>query len=919
MRPIQLTMSAFGPYAQETTIDFSQFGKKGLYLICGETGAGKTTIFDAITYALYGQASGENRSVEMFQSKYASEDTPCFVELQFEYDDKTYTIRREPAHDVKKQRGSGTKRESEKVVLQMPDSSPLTNDDAKKKIQEILGVDFNQFSQIAMIAQGDFYKLITTDTKERQKCYRQIFKTEPFAILQEKLATAANNLHNDCEKARQSVQQYIQGIKVNETSKNLVVFEAAKNGTLPINEVLEIVRLLLDEDAKDLETLQQQYNEKDQERVKVVESLKVVENYEKAQQQLEEYKKKLIENQDKLVGLQKSKIDAESRKSEIDNLQSSIAQIEQILPKYVALDSLNAQIQNGLRDLNEREKQLQDSNSLLLRQQETVKKLQDESLNLQHAGENLQTLKNEYQKLQDTNAALDTLKKQLDELQTARKKLAKYQKLLQEVVQQHAIAQHEFEEKNILFIAEQAGIIASSLIEGVPCPVCGSIHHPNKAVMSQNAPTEQELKTLKQNLEEVTRRRDNGVEVCNTQKGSCETLEDSVKLSIVAALGDCTIENAPNQIQQKVSEIQKSISEIKLKISEEERNYARKNELPTLISSADAKQKELNETVSSSKVELGKLQANIEDWKQNLKNTQLDLKYANKAEAQKQISVLTLQKVSMTKAIEDSTKAYNECENAISGLKSSMQTLTEQLKEGVSVNKDEMSAKRQMLETDLKDVQAKQRIISSRIDANTSALKNIKQSSGNLDVLEKEYTWKLVLANTANGKLSGQEKIMLETYVQMAYFDRIIGYANTRFMVMSNGHYELQRRKTANSNRGQFGLDLDVVDHYNGTIRDVKSLSGGESFIASLSLALGFADEVQSSVGGIKLDTMFVDEGFGTLDGEFLEQVLKALNNLTEGNRLVGIISHVDALKKIDKQIVVTKDMAKGSRIEVFC
>ena len=918
MRPIQLTMSAFGPYAQKTTIDFSKFGEKGLYLICGETGAGKTTIFDAITYALYGQASGENRSVEMFQSKYATEDTPCFVELQFEYDGKTYMVRREPAHDVKKQRGTGTKRESEKVVLQMPDSSPLINDDAKKKIQEILGVDFNQFSQIAMIAQGDFYKLITTDTKERQKCYRQIFKTEPFARLQEELNHSAEKLRQECDNARRSVAQYINGINVNDAPENLIVFDNAKNGTLPINEVVDFVQLLLGEDEKDLKSLQQQYDEKDQERVKVVEALKVVDNYEKAQQQLEEYKKKLTEKQVDLVGLQKSKIDAESRKTEIDTLQSAIAQIEQILPKYEALDSLNEQIQKGLKDFCAKEKQLNDTNSQLLRQQEVVKKLQDESLNLQHAGENLQTLKNECQKLQDTNAILDTLKKQVEELQAARKKLAEYQKLLQDVVQQQTMAQHDYDEKYKLFIAEQAGIIASSLMEGVPCPVCGSVHHPNKAAMSQNAPTEQELQKLKQKLEEVTQRRDKGVEVCNTQNGSCKTLEDSVKLSIAASLGDCTIEKAPNQIQQKVSEIQKAISEIKIKIAAEEKNYVRKNELPTLISSADVKQKELNETVSFGKVELAKLQANIDVWKQNLKNTQSELKYANKAEAQKQITALTLQKNSITKAIEDSTKAYNDCGNAISGLKSSMQTLTEQLKDGISVNKDEMLSKRQMLETDLRDVQAKQRIISSRIDANTSALKNIKLSSGNLAVLEKEYTWKLALSNTANGKLSGQEKIMLETYVQMAYFDRIIGYANTRFMVMSNGHYELQRRKIANSNRGQFGLDLDVVDHYNGTVRDVKSLSGGESFIASLSLALGFADEVQSSVGGIKLDTMFVDEGFGTLDGEFLEQVLKALNNLTEGNRLVGIISHVDALKKIDKQIVVTKDMANGSRVEVL-
>ena len=179
---------------------------------------------------------------------------------------------------------------------------------------------------------------------------------------------------------------------------------------------------------------------------------------------------------------------------------------------------------------------------------------------------------------------------------------------------------------------------------------------------------------------------------------------------------------------------------------------------------------------------------------------------------------------------------------------------------------------------------------------------------------EKRYGYVSSLADTANGKLSGKEKIMLETYIQTTYFDRIIARANLRFMKMSDAQYELKRLEEASNNRSQSGLDLGVIDHYNGSQRSVKTLSGGESFMAALSLALGLSDEIQSSAGGIQIDTMFVDEGFGTLDSDSLELAYNALAGLTEGNRLVGIISHVSELKdKIDKQIVVTKEKSGGS------
>ena len=212
-----------------------------------------------------------------------------------------------------------------------------------------------------------------------------------------------------------------------------------------------------------------------------------------------------------------------------------------------------------------------------------------------------------------------------------------------------------------------------------------------------------------------------------------------------------------------------------------------------------------------------------------------------------------------------------------------------------------------------------QKTIHARLVTNKTALENMQEKAADLEKLEKRYTWVRALSNTVNGNLAGKEKVALETYIQMTFFDRILQRANVRLLVMSGGQYELKRRREAENNRSQSGLELDVIDHYNGSQRSVKSLSGGESFKASLSLALGLSDEIQSAAGGIRLDTMFVDEGFGSLDEESLQQAIRALTGLTEGNRLVGIISHVAELKeKIDKQIVVTKDKSGGSRVEIL-
>ena len=308
----------------------------------------------------------------------------------------------------------------------------------------------------------------------------------------------------------------------------------------------------------------------------------------------------------------------------------------------------------------------------------------------------------------------------------------------------------------------------------------------------------------------------------------------------------------------------------------------------------------------------------MQERKKQLETEQKGLRFGGKAEAEQ--AVLSIEKVmaEMKADFNRAQKALADSKERIAGYKASIERLSKQISSDCVLDKEMEQKKKEALIEKKRAEDADSKVLHSRIEANQLALANIRAKVGELGVLETHYAWVKALSNTANGTISGKEKVMLETYIQMTYFDRIIARANTRFMVMSGGQYELKRRKEAENNRSQSGLDLDVIDHYNGTERSVKTLSGGESFKASLSLALGLSDEIQASAGGVKLDTMFVDEGFGSLDEESLDQAMKALSSLADGNRLVGIISHVADLKnRIDKQIVVTKQRSGGSRAEI--
>ena len=925
MRPIKLTVSAFGPYAGKTVLNLDELGANGLYLITGDTGAGKTTIFDAITYALYGEASGDTREVSMFRSKYADAETSTEVELVFSYDGKIYTVKRNPEYERPKTRGEGLTKQKAEATLEYPDGRIVTKErDVTRAIEGIMGINRNQFMQISMIAQGDFLKLLHASTDDRIRIFRQIFKTNLYDLLQKKLKQEASELGNQCESERNSIKQYIGGISCDEENVLSIDVRKAQTGLLPTDEVAELIDKLIKSDSKEYKELQDAIKKYDSELEVVNANLGKIEEHEKVKASLKKAEEDLEQERERQKTLQTAFDEEASRIPEREKLAGEKAKIEAEYPRYDVFAELGEEIVKSDELITTQEQSLTDDKAQYDEDAEIFEALKKEYEGLASAGEGKEKLANSLDK---ATARQDKLQS-ASEAFTARDNLQDELKDLQEEYTKAVTASEEasrsYEGKNRAFLDEQAGIIAGTLEDGMPCPVCGSTEHPCIAKKSESAPTEEQLKEAKAIAEEARKKAEEASSRCNTAKGKLDTKTEELEklvgelwpdLKDGPAEGSTEAEDLLAKEQKSLAE---QISKLEKAIFSEEKRIARRDELAKTIPESERELNTRKTDISNRDTELQSKKSALAEKKKQYEAEKQSLRFANKKKAEEEAQLLEKQVDEMKRAHDKAQSDLQKSKESISGFESTIKSLKSQLSSGCALDKDEELEKKTDIENKRSEDDAKSKAIHTRIDTNTQALANIRAKSDSLSELEKRYTWMKSLSNTANGNISGKEKIMLETYIQMTYFDRIIDRANTRLMTMSGGQYELKRRREAENNRSQSGLDLDVIDHHNGTERSVKTLSGGESFKASLSLALGLSDEIQASAGGVKLDTMFVDEGFGSLDEESLDQAMRALSGLADGNRLVGIISHVGELKnRIDKQIIVTKDKSGGSRATI--
>lgn len=922
MRPVKLTMSAFGPYAGCEVVEFDKLGDRGLYLITGDTGAGKTTIFDAIVFALYGEASGDNRETAMFRSKYAKEDFPTFVEMEFLYRNELYIIRRNPEYIRKSKRGEGMTKQTADAFLRYPNGRGIVTKvkEVTKAVEELIGLDREQFSQVAMIAQGDFLKLLLAKTEDRIKIFRQIFNTTPYKALQDKLKAESKSLHDKYDEQKRTMNQYLSGIRYHSDSE--VGKEAerivASGLQYEIQDILEILKKLIQEDEQTLFLTNKKMKEIEDLIAGVDEKIGQAKKIQSAMAQKREAENRLQENTEKLQGFLEKLEHERELEPERKELEFKIKKEEESLSDYdrmMGIQKKTCEIRKAINHYNTKENELSDLVQTLEKdlaeRRQKLSQMKDINITLVESEAECERMKKKIEILSHLEDLLDKYSSSLSQLNTAQEEYLKAQSFMEEI-------SRRYQDNEKIFLNQQAGILAEGLEEGAPCPVCGATSHPKKAKTVGQALSKEKLDIEKNKLE---KERDKVLKL--SQKAAAihekvQIFKSNVLEEISKALGNVEIQGAKEVIASKKEEFSIKLKTVTDKINEM-RSFIQKREkleksIPEMekdIEKNKEKLKEITEEKSEYKI---RLERNETELKQMIEK----LTYKTKQEAVHKIDEMKSCFVIMFENLKKAETNYEKCRSEIEQAKNTIDTIKVQLEYDENIHLDELTNKRDTFEQNRKILLMEANILGTRIDINKNVRISAEKIYNKMKAVEEKWTMVKALSNTANGNISGKEKVFLETYIQMHYFERIINRANIRFLQMSSGQYELCRANGAENQRSQSGLDLCVIDHYNGTTRSVKTLSGGEAFKASLSLALGLSDEIHASSGGIRLDTLFVDEGFGSLDEESLNQALNALNSLTKGNRLVGIISHVSELKeKIDKKIIVSKDRVGGSSVIV--
>ncbi|MBQ9429476.1 MAG: SMC family ATPase [Clostridia bacterium] len=919
MRPEKLTMSAFGPYAGKVTLDLTKLGQSGIYLITGDTGAGKTTIFDAITFALFGEASGQNRSPSMFRSKYAKPDMPTEVELEFTYGDKRYFIKRNPDYERPKSRGEGVTKENANAELHYPDGRVVTKvREVNNAVVEILGINRDQFTQIAMIAQGDFLKLLLASTDDRKKIFQKLFKTQNYAILQDRLKEETSKLESRYGEIKNSIRQYVGGIVCGDDAMEALDVAKAKNGEMTSDEIVALLEKLLAADEKEWQSVEADKAKKQAELDEVKTKIAKAQDAATAKEDLRKNEAEFAAASARKKPLEETLAAKQAEAEQAKTFTTEAAKIQARLPEYDELAEKQNAFEKNRKLTAETEMQIAGIEKAIGEMSAGIKGLEEEAAALQNAGEEKIKLGQERQKRQEDREKLEKLSREID---GALSLAAKFDGAVRVYLEKAETAERldaEHKTGTKLYLDAQAGILAETLQDGAPCPVCGSTAHPKIAVKPENVPDKDALDRLQTELNRANDDANRARAEAGGIKGALTEKEENVKREIAAQLGGMSIEEAKTAIAEKQSAAFAEAAALDEKIAAAQKRVDRKTEIENLL----PQKREALETAKSDQAtrtsELAAKRAENELLQARIAALKANLAFESKTAAQSEIDALTAKAGAASAAYEKALAELSANNTLLASLLSAKEEIQKRIGDGAELDVETESERLQMLTENLSALGKKGNILFSRLSANRTSLDRIREQLDSIRQVEERWQWTKTLSDTANGRLAGKEKIMLETYIQMAYFDRILRRANTRLMIMSGGQYDLTRRREPESSRGQSGLDLNVLDHYNGSERSVNTLSGGESFKASLSLALGLSEEIQSMAGGIKLDTMFVDEGFGSLDGESLAQAIKALLSLAESNRLVGIISHVGELKeRIDKQIVVTKDKTGGSSVSI--
>lgn len=1058
MKPTKLIISAFGPYGERMPeINFEQFENNGLFLISGDTGAGKTTIFDAVCFALYGETSGAYRDTKNLRSEYAKPSVQSFVDFYFVHQGKQYHVYRQPSYDRQKQRGEGVITEKEKAVFYGQGEKPIEGTAAvDTAVRELLGIDFKQFKQIAMIAQGEFWDLLNASTEERTKILRTIFMTSCYQNMGYKLKDRKNRSFAGRKETEDSIIQYFQDAEAaagseSETELTAMQEKAGKSGSAwNIDEMLRMLSHIISEDCEVLKEAKERLDiesESLEEKKAGLNSahtnnefLHRLEKFRREKEQLEAKREELKEletltnrqkaavrgvkpafdlwkkeeereqdTREKIADKEKELRDAEERvglagealnkaledKPIAEQLNKKAEKLGEDLEKYEERDGLSL-VANSLEieadALKVEEQALKEEETGL---KEKIGRLDGIVRELKNCREDLVKVQGRGKGLASLSSVLeDILDNSVPKYRTAEKDLKERQDSFRQAQEKYSDAEEKRRHCESILDNCRAGILAQGLKEGSKCPVCGSTHHPQLALLPHESTTEQELKALQAAEEKAKKCKDEALLAAEKARIALESGEAQLRLRVRECMGNeySAVEtDADGSLEELFALISRERKDIKAQISENTKEEirlkkdcqvydravadlekARGEETDSLAHRREnfGFRKEMNqnsltetrtalkeyeklefEDYEAAKTEKEKAETEAKGFLDAIETAQRCKLEADNGKTRTAAALNTLRET--LAAQEKASKEYrNRLEKALAekgfaGEKEFLAVLTDE--ETVTANEMKINEYHQAVKTNEeqlkqaeKDAEGKKEVdeeqlqqevnsqsglveelrgkktkIEYRIRNNEELKKKISAQKSTLEKYRRENDICNKLYNLIMGDIPNKAKITFEQYIQAAGFDNIIAAANRRLLPMSEGQYELYRKEDSDDKKSKTILNLEVQDNFTGHRRPVGNLSGGESFKASLSLALGLSDTVSSNLGGVQMDALFVDEGFGTLDRKSIENAMDILINLSGTNKLVGIISHREELKEnIPQQIRVTKTKT-GSQIEI--
>ena len=925
MKPLKLTMSAFGSYAGKNVIDFTG-QQQGIFLITGDTGAGKTTIFDAITYALYNQTSGGERNGNMMRSQYARPETETYVELEFLYRGQTYRVRRNPDYKITKTLKNGKIREQKvphSVELTLPDGTvfPEKKNATDAKIIEILGLTADQFSQIVMIAQGDFLKLLYTKSDERKMIFSKLFRTDIYWKIQENLRRKSMEMDERIQENDRAFEQ--------EKSRIIPLPESEE---LPLDELVERLRERLKDALKEQNLRRANVEELNKKITKYEEINKLFRSLEKIRQNGKELEARQVESKERRQQIENALKADKVLVAEQQNLRQQ-QEVEQSAQAIAKMTETLANDQEMFETLKTQQQEAE------AKQKREAADIQKKMLALEQSFPSYEALQNARSEEQQAKKVWEDLGKISEESFHKKKAgiaaLKEQQKQQEQVVEQtkknweqtslsaSESAKH-YEHMYEAFLKEQAGILAENLSAGCPCPVCGSTVHPDPAKLSDHAVTELEVEQAKKTRAAAEEKRDLAYAAFEAEKTEKQKLAQAVeKEEADFVLAQTIAKQQRKEAEQNYVSLQKIAEQIREKLvypslAEAKKQYAAMQKaLAAAEQEIERKRQKVSELAEAMNTLKGQKLAEEENQKTAKKlAAKTEKEYAKLLEKSGFVSEETyhlaiLPERSRSKLEREEKEYESQCLRQ----QSEQKLLEKQVSGKTYTDTTELNEQLKAEKQALKEAEKTYMELHTAYENDRSVLQNCAVYLEKGKKLESEDQVIKSLSKTANGRLSGSAKIDFETYIQRQYFKQIIHEANKRLLTMSNHQFILKLKEEANTGRKtNEGLDLSVYSLVTDSERDVKTLSGGESFLAALAMALGLSDIVERSAGAIHPDMMFIDEGFGSLDAQSRQQAIEVLAELAGDSRMVGIISHVTELKEqIDRKLVVSRT-DKGSR-----